>query len=111
VRRVIWLLQVVLLSVACNAALASAADPPQNLRSRLTNIASVQKNSASRPIHHLSFIIINKDKEDEEFEISSLRIEQTVSGSKTLQLKLPALKPGIYKFVGEFHEKTAKAVS
>jgi hypothetical protein len=31
-----------------------------------------------------------------------------VAGGKTLPLKMPALKPGTYEFVGEFHEKTAK---
>ena len=34
-----------------------------------------------------------------------------MSGGKTLQLKMPARKPGTYKFVGEFHEKTAKVAS
>lgn len=52
--------------------------------------------------------VVNKDKEDEEFEISALRLEKIIPGGKTLQLKMPALKPGSYAFVGEFHEATAK---
>ncbi len=52
--------------------------------------------------------IVNKDKEDEEFEVSALRIEKIIPGGKTLQLQMPALKPGSYEFVGEFHEDTAK---
>ena len=52
--------------------------------------------------------IVNKDKEDEEFEVSALRLEKIIPGGKTLQLKMPALKPGSYEFVGDFHENTAK---
>ena len=44
----------------------------------------------------------------EEFEISALRIEQIVSGGETLRVRIPALKPGTYEFVGEFHEETAQ---
>lgn len=53
-------------------------------------------------------VITNKDKEEEEFEIATLRIEKMVPGGKTLPLKMPALKPGTYVFIGDFHEKTAK---
>jgi plastocyanin len=53
-------------------------------------------------------IITNKDKAAEEFESRDLRIEKVIPGGKTLRLKMPALKPGSYGFVGEYHEKTAK---
>lgn len=59
---------------------------------------------------HTPFVltIVNKDKEDEEFEVSALRLEKIIPGGKTLPLKMPALKPGTYEFVGEFHENTAQ---
>ena len=107
-RRVLWLLQVVLLSIACNAALASAADTPQELTLTLDQHRFSPEELRVKANTPFVLVITNKDKEDEEFEISALRIEQIVSGGKTLQLKMPSLKAGTYEFVGEFHEKTAK---
>jgi len=53
-------------------------------------------------------VITNKDKGPEEFESKALRIEKIIPGGKTLRLRVPALKPGSYDFVGEYHEATAK---
>jgi hypothetical protein len=108
VRRVIWLLQVVLLSSACSAALVAAADTPTELALTLDQHRFSPEELRVKANTPFILVLTNKDKEDEEFEISLLRIEQIVSGGKTLQLKMPALKKGTYEFVGEFHEKTAK---
>ena len=107
-RRVIWLLQVVLLSIACSAALVAAADTPPELALTLDQHRFSPEELRVKANTPFVLVITNKDKDDEEFEISSLRIEQIVAGGKTLQLKMPALKKGVYEFVGEFHEKTAK---
>jgi len=102
----IWLLQVVLLCIAGSAALAFAADPSLELTLDQHHFSPEEfRVKANTPF---ILVITNKGKEDEEFEISSLRIEQSVSGGQTLQVKMPALKPGTYPFVGEFHEKTAR---
>src|SRR5688572_20575769 len=72
VRRVIWRLQVVLLCIAGGAAHAFAADPslePTLDRHRFSSEAFRVK--ANTPF---SLAITNKDKEDKEFEITSLRI-------------------------------------
>ena len=53
-------------------------------------------------------VITNKDATAEEFESKELRVERIVPAHKTLKLRMPALKPGIYRFVGEYHEATAK---
>lgn len=53
-------------------------------------------------------VITNKDKGPEEFESHDLRIEKVIPAGKTVRLKMPALKPGTYGFVGEYHEQTAK---
>ena len=53
-------------------------------------------------------VITNKDKGPEEFESHDLRIEKVIPAGKTVRLKMPALKAGSYRFVGEYHEKTAK---
>ena len=54
-------------------------------------------------------VITNKDKGPEEFDMSQPRIEKIIPGGKTVRLKMPALKPGKYPFVGEDHSETAKA--
>ena len=54
-------------------------------------------------------IITNKDKGPEEFDMNQPRIEKVIPGGKTVRLKMPALKPGKYPFVGEYHSETAKA--
>jgi plastocyanin len=53
-------------------------------------------------------VISNKDKGPEEFDSPELRLEKVIPGGKTVRLKMPALKPGTYGFVGEYHKQTAK---
>jgi plastocyanin len=53
-------------------------------------------------------VITNRDKAPEEFESHDLRIEKVIPAGKTVRVKVPALKPGTYRFVGEYHEQTAK---
>ena len=53
-------------------------------------------------------VITNRDKAPEEFESHDLRIEKVIPAGKTVRVKVPALKPGAYRFVGEYHEQTAK---
>jgi plastocyanin len=54
-------------------------------------------------------VITNKDKGPEELDMNQPRIEKVIPGGKTVRLKMPALKPGKYPFVGEYHPETAKA--
>ena len=53
-------------------------------------------------------VVTNKDKAPEEFESKDLRIEKVVPAGKTMKIRVRALKPGTYPFVGEYHEATAK---
>src|SRR5262245_30607726 len=53
-------------------------------------------------------VITNKDGAPEEVQSHDLRIEKVIPAGKTVRLKMPALKAGSYKFIGEYHEKTAK---
>ena len=53
-------------------------------------------------------VITNKDATPEEFESKELRVEKVIPGNKALRLRMPALKPGTYKFFGEYHEATAQ---
>ena len=52
----------------------------------------------------------NTDSTAEEFESKALKVEKVVAGGRTIVIKLRALTPGSYKFVGEFHEATAQGV-
>ncbi len=107
-RRVVWLLTMVILSIALSVAGASAADTPPELALTLDQHRFSPEELRVKANAPFVLVITNKDKEDEEFEMSSLRIEKIVPGGKTLQLKMPALKPGTYQFIGDFNEKTAK---
>ncbi len=52
--------------------------------------------------------IKNEDSSSEEFESSSLNIEKIMGPKKTLKLVLGPLKKGVYSFIGEFNQNTAK---
>ena len=53
-------------------------------------------------------VVTNKDATPEEFESKELRIEKVIPGGKTLKIRVRAVKPGTYPFIGEYHQATAK---
>ena len=53
-------------------------------------------------------IVENRDTAPEEFESKALKIEKIVPANSEASITLRPLKAGRYKFVGEFHEDTAK---
>jgi len=58
----------------------------------------------------VKLLVENKDATPEEFESSALKIEKVIPGKSKATIFIGPLKPGEYKFVGEFNEKTAKGV-
>jgi len=58
----------------------------------------------------VKFLIENKDAAAEEFESEDLKIEKVIAGKSKGIVFIGPLKPGEYKFIGEFNEKTAKGV-
>jgi len=50
----------------------------------------------------------NLDATPEEFDSSDLRREKVIPGKSEATILIGPLKPGTYKFIGEFHEATAK---
>jgi plastocyanin len=50
----------------------------------------------------------NLDPTPEEFESHDLKREKVIPGKSEATIIIGPLKPGTYKFVGEFHEATAK---
>ena len=61
-----------------------------------------------QPQHLIRPRIGNLDGAPEEFESKPLRIEKVVPANSEATFQVRALKPGRYKFVGEFHEDSAK---
>ena len=53
-------------------------------------------------------IVKNDGPGAEEFESADLNREKVVAPGKTLTINLGPLSAGTYKFVGEYHEDTAK---
>jgi plastocyanin len=99
------------LLVACLALMsssASAADAPPEIALTIESNRFQPEEIRVKAGAAFVLVIANKDKAAEEFESHDLRIEKVIPGGKTIRLKMPALKPGSYSFVGEYHEKTAK---
>lgn len=88
--------------------LARAADAPPEIALTIESNRFQPEEIKVKAGAPFLLVIANKDKGAEEFESHDLRIEKVIPGGKTVRLKMPALKPGSYSFVGEYHEKTAK---
>ena len=58
----------------------------------------------------VKLLVENKDGAAEEFESESLKIEKVIPGKSKATIYVGPLKAGEYKFVGEYHEKTAHGV-
>jgi hypothetical protein len=56
----------------------------------------------------IKLIVKNTDSTVEEFESYDLNREKLVPGKSEIKVLFGPLKPGIYKFFGEFHEATAQ---
>ena len=100
---------VAMLAVALGTAAAAVAADPADIpivieKNRFQ--PDVIKVKAGAPF---VLVITNKDKGPEELDMAQPRIEKVIPGGKTVRLKMPALKPGKYPFVGEYHSATAKA--
>ena len=99
------------LLIACLAMIpspATAADAPPEIALTIESNRFQPEEVKVKAGTPFVLVIVNKDKGAEEFESHDLRIEKVIPGGKTIRLKMPALKPGSYSFVGEYHEKTAK---
>jgi len=54
--------------------------------------------------------VINEDATAEEFDSGALKVEKVVAGKSKGVVRIGPLKPGRYKFFGEFNEATAQGV-
>jgi len=54
--------------------------------------------------------LTNRDATAEEFDSSDLKVEKVVAGNSSGNVRLRALAPGKYHFMGEYHSATAQGV-
>src|SRR3954464_8485934 len=54
--------------------------------------------------------LTNKDSTAEEFDSAALKVEKVVAGNSSGNIRLRALAPGKYTFMGEYHAATAQGV-
>jgi Cupredoxin-like domain len=54
--------------------------------------------------------MINKDATAEEFDSTALKVEKVVAGNSKGNIRIRALSPGRYPFMGEYHAGTAQGV-
>ena len=87
---------------------ASAADPLAEVTLTLENGRFSPEELRVKAGSPFMLVITNKDPRDEEFEIESLKIEKVVPAGRTRRVKMPGLRPGVYPFIGEYAQATAK---
>jgi hypothetical protein len=68
------------------------------------NVIKVKANQPSM------IMLFNDDATADEFDSSSLKIEKVVPGHAKGAVRLRALAPGKYPFMGEYHAETAQGV-
>lgn len=56
----------------------------------------------------VKLLIANQDALPEEFDSYELNREKVIPGNSEIPIFIGPLKPGEYKFIGEFHEDTAQ---
>ncbi len=68
------------------------------------NVIRVKANTPSM------IALSNKDNTAEEFDSAALKVEKVVAGNSSGNVRLRALAPGKYPFMGEYHAATAQGV-
>lgn len=102
-----WLVAA-LVAVTALGATARVGDATQEVAVTIENNRFAPDEIKVKAGEPFVLVLTNKDKGPEEFESKELRIEKIVPAGKTLKIRVRALKPGTYPFVGEYHEATAK---
>jgi hypothetical protein len=98
-------LMVSVLLFAAGPALAASAIP-----------VTLQNHKFSPAVIHVKantpamIALTNKDSSAEEFDSASLQVEKVVAGNSSGNVRIRALAPGKYPFMGEYHSATAQGV-
>jgi plastocyanin len=91
-------------SLFAGAVLAQEADFILTIKDHRFEPAELQVPAGKK----FRLLVKNLDATPEEFDSSDLRREKVIPGKSQATVLIGPLKPGTYKFVGEFHESTAK---
>ncbi len=82
----------------------------QQLELRIKDRVFLPSELVARAGEPITLVVINQDQTPEEFESQVLNREKLLPpGSRTL-IRLPALQPGAYPFMGEFHPQSLQGV-
>jgi plastocyanin len=76
------------------------------LQNRLFNPSEIHVPAGKRT----QLLVQNLDDTAEEFDSAALKVEKVIAGKSEGVVRLPALDPGRYPFIGEYHSDTAKGV-
>jgi plastocyanin len=102
--RTLWSILVLAAAIASTGALAQDASFTLTIKDHRFDPTELQV-PAGRKIR---LLVKNLDPTPEEFESHDLKREKVIPGKSEATIVIGPLKPGSYKFVGEFHESTAK---
>ena len=85
----------------------------QNTNEKVLSIQIIdhkfQPSEIEAPVNQkFKLAITNLDSTMEEFESLDLKREKIISGKKKVVIPMGPLKPGEYKFFGDFHKDTAQ---
>lgn len=101
-------LNVALLLLVLGAVPAYAADPAADpVRLTLKDHRFVPDQITVPAGERFKIEVVNEDDTPEEFESHDLKVEKIVTAGGKITLSVGPLKPGTYRFVGEYHEDTA----
>jgi hypothetical protein len=100
----------VVLSVAALVSLAPAGARADDLivtiKDHKFSLAEIKVPANQR----IELTVVNDDATPEEFESKPMKVEKVIPGKLKGVVRFGPLKPGLYPFVGEFHDSTAKGV-
>jgi plastocyanin len=102
-------LAAVLLAIALAPLAASGAGEPE-FKLVIENHAFTPDRLEVPAGKKVKLLVENRDASAEEFESEALKIEKVIAAKGKGTVYVGPLKPGEYKFIGEYHEKTAHGV-
>ena len=98
----------IILSALLLAAVPAVAEPPiaLTLQNHKFTPAEIHVKANTPTV----ITMTNKDATAEEFDSTSLKVEKVVAGNSSGNIRIRALAPGRYPFMGEYHSATAQGV-
>lgn len=105
-RPTIWLLAIALIGAGAATASLAAGPPVVTLTLKDHRFAPAVVNVPAG--QKVQVVVINQDRSTEEFDSHDLRVEKLITPGATARFFIGPLKPGPYRFMGEFHPQTAQ---